>query len=279
MIFILALIAWTLMHNRDYIAIYGSIIIFLVSMTIVYFSGYRRGLPDILRFFLGWIGGATLPIGASLILLGMFFNDELMRRLWRQKGLIVVSGIDGSGKTTLIKHMKASSVYRQAEVVHYQKFILLGKASRKIGGSRVGFEPTTLRKRSLLRAYLAFLDNLLLYLLYILPDICKGKTVICDRWIWDTYIKHKSLGYLVRGLFYPSLLIKPETVIVLDIPEGLSQERVKNRIKETGTPHILYSRDQLRTERRVYMRIAQIFAERYDTLTFPMIPFAQVSCS
>lgn len=236
-------------------------------------------LPDTVRFIIAFIGGLFYPLGAFLVLLGMFFNDELMRRIYRQKGLMVVSGIDGSGKTTLIKHMKASSVYRHAEVVHYQKFILLGKASRKMGGSRVGFEPTTLRRRSILRAYLAFLDNLLLYLLYVFPAICKGKTVICDRWIWDTYIKHKSLGYHVKGLFYPSLLIKPETVIVLDIPEALSQERVRARIEETGRPHIIYSRDQLRTERKVYMRIAKIFAERYDTLTFPMIPFAQVSCS
>lgn len=236
-----------------------------------------RFLPDVARFYIAFIGGLFYPLGAFLVLLGMFFNDEFMRRLWRQKGLMVVSGIDGSGKTTLINTMKNSSVYEKAKIILFHNYVLIHKASRKLGGPKNS--EGIIRKRSLLRAYIAFIDNVILYLLYVLPQICRNQKVICDRWIWDTYAKHKALGYPVRGLFYFCLLIKPETVIILDLPGKESMKRVVDRMKTTGSPHRIGSLEEIQVERKVYSRIGQIFYQKYDTITFPMIPFAQVSCS
>lgn len=229
---------------------------------------YLNELPNVLRVLFASIGAAligffsplSVVLGFLFILLGVFANDEAMRRLYRQKGVIVLTGIDATGKSTHARNISSwvKSKGIECEILPFHRYLFLGRLSglRKSGGTtsqatenRVPVAKTS--KFSLIRPYIALVDNVIFYVLKVLPRIAKQEYVICDRFIWDNYVKHKALGYNTRFLFRPSTLIKPQIGIVFDLPAEIAFERVEKREK-----HLRYSIEQYEIERIEFKKIA-----------------------
>jgi len=237
---------------------------------------YLNELPNVLRVLFASIGAALIgffsPLsvifGSLFILFGVFANDEAMRRLYRQKGVIVLTGIDATGKSTHAR--KISSWLRskgiECKIMPFHKYLFLGRISglMKSGGKTsqiIGKRAPAARtsKFSLIRPYIALADNVLFYVFRILPHIARRKYVVCDRFIWDNYVKHKALRYNTRFLFRSSTLIKPQIGIVFDLPAEIAFERVEKREK-----HLRYSIEQYEIERKEFRRIAEM-------LNYPII--------
>jgi len=237
---------------------------------------YLNELPNVLRVLFASIGAALMSyfsffyvvVGFLFVLLGVFTNDEAVRRLYRQKGVIVLTGIDATGKSTHARNislwLKSKGI--RCKILPFHKYLFLGKLSglkkdrekaARAVRKRVPLAGTS--KLSLVRPYLALVDNVLFYVLTILPRIAKREYVVCDRFIWDNYVKHKALGYNTRFLFRFSTLIKPQIGIVFDLPADVAFERVEKRER-----HLRYSIEQYEIERREFRKIAKM-------LNYPVI--------
>jgi len=229
---------------------------------------YLNELPNVLRVLFASIGAALIgffsPLSAVLgflfVLLGVFANDEAMRRLYKHKGVIVLTGIDATGKSTHARNisswLKGKGI--TCEILPFHRYLFLGKLSglKKSGGkpsraagNRVPIAKTS--KFSLIRPYVALVDNVIFYILRVLPRIAERECVVCDRFIWDNCVKHKALGYNTRFLFRLSTLIRPQIGMVFDLPAEVAFERVEKREK-----HPRYTIEQYELERKEFKKIA-----------------------
>jgi len=252
---------------------------FLVVTTLLNKYRYRRAyyndFPNVLRVFLGVLGGVLIDffpslaltgLGVLAVVAGLLANDEAIRRVYRGRGVIVLSGIDGTGKST-----HARNIYqwlkrrgKQCRIIPFYRYLFLDK----VGGFRArvrgttelirrmkrrprGWVPAKTSKLSLIRPYLALMDNILLYLVKVVPAIWRGEYVVCDRFIWDNYVKHKMLGYNTRHLLQLSTTIRPWAGIIFDLPSKVAVERVGKR-----SFHYQYTKEQYDAERREFRRIA-----------------------
>lgn len=134
--------------------------------------------------------------------------------------LIVFEGIDGCGKETQIRLLKESmefSVYKYP-TDNFQ--MLSDYLERKI----------TLESKSL---FLLFLADIAEEQKLIEDELKKGKTVILDRYFFSTIAyEHGAIGYdNAKKIIEETGFIRPDSVILLDIPPSVSQER-KKRQKE-----------------------------------------------
>jgi thymidylate kinase len=141
-----------------------------------------------------------------------------------QAKIIIVSGIDGSGKTTIIEAVKEElarqgqeSRYVWLRYNHYlTKFLLafcrLIRLTRyeHFENSRVGYHDFHKSKIiSWLFVILTYLDTLAVSVVRVyLPVLVSTKTIICDRWVYDIMIDLEvdtridfSEGTLVSKLF------------------------------------------------------------------------------
>jgi len=230
---------------------------------------YFNELPNALRILFASIGAALIgffsPLftvfGFLFILLGVFANDEDMRRLYKQKGVIVLTGIDATGKSTHARNISSWLKNKgiKCEILPFHKYLFLGRLS----GLKSGEKPSQATenkapiaktsKFSLIRPYVALVDNIIFYVFRALPRVAKREYVVCDRFIWDNYVKHKALGYNTRFLFMLSTLIKPQIGIVFDLPAEIAFERVDKREK-----HLRYSIEQYEIERIEFKKIARM---------------------
>jgi len=253
---------------------------FLVVTTLLnkyrYKRAYYNDFPNAFRVFLGVLGGVLIGFFPSLILVGLgllaiaaglLANDEAIRRVYRGRGVIVLSGIDGTGKST-----HARNIYRWlrrrgagCRIIPFHRYLFLDKVGgfrsrvrgtaemvRRMGRRPPGWVPARTSKFSLIRPYLALVDNILLYLTRVVPAIWRGEYVICDRFIWDNYVKHKMLGYGTRYLFRLSTAIRPWAGIIFDLPSEVAVKRVGER-----DFHYQYTKEQYDVERREFRRIAR----------------------
>jgi len=259
------------------------VILFSAVFCIVttYVNKYKRKLsyfndfPNVLRVFFGCSGGALLSsydlfeviLGLLLILFGILANDESIRRVYRNKGLIVLSGIDGTGKSTHTKNicrwLKHNGI--QCRIVRFHRYLFLDRLSkfrlrvrrersiiRQSKNVPYGWIPAKTSKLSFIRPYLALLDNVMLYLIEVIPALWKGEYVVCDRFLWDNYVKHKMLGYYTRYLFRLSTIVKPKIGIILDLPSEIAVERVAKR-----NYHYQYTVEQYEFERIEFRKIGK----------------------
>ena len=215
---------------------------------------YHNELPNVLRVFLGSLGASLffsqLFLGYLIVLLGVFMNDEMMRRVFHQKGVIVFSGVDGTGKSTHAGHvcLWLRSKGFECSVVHFDKYLFL---KRKSKSGVVGRVVAKTNRFSFARPYLACVDNFCFYLLKVLPHVVRGRFVVCDRFVWDNYVKHVALGYGTRFLFRFATLLKPSLSIFLDISPELAVRRVDMR----GGNHLRYTAGQYEVEREMFHKI------------------------
>jgi len=235
---------------------------------------YYNDFPNVLRVFFGSLGGVLLGshglfdviFGLLFVLLGIFANDEAMRRVYRNKGVVVLSGIDGTGKSTHAKNI-CEWLRRNGfscRIIPFHRYLFLDKLSRfrlKVKGEKVekphgrphpGWVPTKTSRFSFVRPYLALLDNFLLYVFKVVPCIWRGGYVICDRFIWDNYVKHKALGYNTRFLFGFATFVKPKVGLIFDLPSEVAVKRVGQR-----DFHYQYTAEQYEVERKEFRKIGE----------------------
>jgi len=271
------LLAVTLLSVPKLLWVFLPPAIFLLITTYVNIKrkiSYYNDFPNVLRVFFSCFGGFLLSSGHVLeavlgflfILLGVFANDEAMRRVYRNKGVIVLSGIDGTGKSTHAKKIAYWLKQRgiRCRILPFHKYVFLDKLSNlrlRVRKKRKrilerkpppGWIPAKTTKFSFIRPYLALIDNLLLYLLKVVPYVWRGEYVICDRFIWDNYVKHKMLGYNTRFLFKLSTIIKPKAGIIFDLPADVAVKRVAKR-----SFHYQYTAEQYEIEIKEFRKIGK----------------------
>jgi len=274
----LILSRWFVVPNFFWIFVFP--IVFCVIT--VYINKYKRRIsyyndfPNVLRVFFGCLGGVLLSfydifrviLGLLFVLFGILANDEAMRRVYRNRGLIVLSGIDGTGKSTHAENIRSWLEQNgiRCKIVPFHRYVFLDKLSRfrlrfhkegrmmKTGEKSPprGWIPAKTSKFSFIRPYIALIDNFFLYLIRVVPSICRRKYVICDRFIWDNYVKHKMLGYNTRYLFELSTVIKPKIGMIFDVPSEVAVERVSGR-----EFHYQYTKEQYDVERVEFKKIAK----------------------
>jgi dTMP kinase len=138
--------------------------------------------------------------------------------------LIVVEGIDGSGKTTqlglLAKWLEAEG--RRVSVTEWNSSALV-KAATKAGKKKNALTPMTF---SLLHAT-DFADRLLYK---IVPPLKAGMIVLADRYAYTAFARDAARGVhpqWVRGLY--SFAVRPDLVMYFRVPIDVSVDRLLAR--------------------------------------------------
>lgn len=149
---------------------------------------------------------------------------------------IVFEGLDGSGKSSL---MGALSLYLSQRQIPWMQ-------TREPGGTHLGDEIRKLLLQKGAEAPQARTELLLyeasraqLVELVIKPELANKKWVLCDRFTASSVafqgggreITRSSVDWLNQ---FATAGLRPDLVILLDLPVEVSQERQKKRQMETG---------------------------------------------
>lgn len=192
-----------------------------------------------------------------------------------KKGMLICFvGIDGSGKTTLAKALVASLAERKISSHYvYNRFQpLISKPLTMIGKSLFlkdkdrfkdynEYSQATIRlfRNSFLAMsyrYLLLLDYLLQAIIRVSLPLLLGRTLICDRYIYDIATdlavemnlpRRKVNGILKRYLL---LLPEPDLVFLVDLPEEVAFQR------KDDVPSI----DYLKKRRGIYLDIGREYS-------------------
>ena len=151
--------------------------------------------------------------------------------------LIVVSGLDGSGKTTsvgmIMEYLEAKSV--DASMVKLPSKNVTGLSYFKAYGQDHGLHETGEVDLFALCLVLDG-DNLMTLRTKVLPRLLEGKTVVCDRFVYESIaemaanpVSEADLETLI-GLYarYP----KPDLGIITNPPVETAIGRVRERLEE-----------------------------------------------
>lgn len=188
--------------------------------------------------------------------------------------LISISGIDGSGKTTLsneiVREMKKLGVSCKYVwggldpkftrfLMYLGRKLLRKRVACKDYGvySRIKMEEIR-RRKFLARIYynLVLIEYELLIFLKVWIYLKLGRTVVCDRYVFDVVCSNLApdLGYAgedatleIRKML--KKLPKPDLAFLIDLPEEVALAR-KNDIP---------SKEYLKERRRLYLEVAQNF--------------------
>lgn len=151
-------------------------------------------------------------------------------RLLKKLGIfVVVLGLDGSGKSTLIELVSRefeSLTHTKTEVVHYRPHLLppiaklVGRASGQIGPvANPHASPPSGRIVSILRMAYCTVDYLLGYWLSVYPLLVRRATVVFfDRYYYDYYVDPvryliNTRDWIVR--FFEWFIPEPDLIIIL----------------------------------------------------------------
>lgn len=148
--------------------------------------------------------------------------------------LITFEGIEGSGKTTQIKHVSR----------YFQK---IGKASimtREPGGTNIGTQIRTILLDSRNKG-IDPISELLLYMAdrvqhareVILPGLASGKVVLCDRFFDATLVYQgfaRGLDTVIIQKLHQMMLdnLTPNITILLDLPPEIGLSRAWKQINQ-----------------------------------------------
>lgn len=149
---------------------------------------------------------------------------------------ITIEGGEGSGKTTLVESLRASLGEKYPNIVW----------TRSPGGTKIGKQARDILL-SLESAGMSYRAELFLFLAdraqhvdeVIIPNLEKGKIIICDRFFGSTYAyqgygRRLDLNYLVMMDNYARDNVSPNLNILLDIDPVVGLERLrKSRTNQT----------------------------------------------
>jgi len=168
--------------------------------------------------------------------------------------LISISGIDGAGKTTLAKEVvkslrekgiKCKYVYGRLKPLLSKPFILIGKKTLLGKKSSSDYETYILIKEDKIpkHPFLSKIYQGILLIDYILQAFFKikipvllGRSIICDRYIYDTvindismdvYFSSENITKIINKLLI--FLPRPDAAFLIDISEEIAYQR-KNDI-------------------------------------------------
>jgi dTMP kinase len=185
--------------------------------------------------------------------------------------LITFEGIEGSGKTTQIKHVAR----------YFQK---IGKASimtREPGGTNIGTQIRTILLDSRNKG-IDPISELLLYMAdrvqhareVILPGLASGKLVLCDRF-FDATLVYQGFArgldtVLIRKLHQMMLdNLTPDVTILLDLPPKIGLSRAWKQINQKirSGSETRFEEEMLSFHEKVrsgYLTLAQVEPERFS---------------
>lgn len=183
---------------------------------------------------------------------------------------ITLEGIEGSGKTTQVRHM--------LEFLASKGFACV--ATREPGGTKIGkkirailLDPESKDMEPLVELLLYTADRAQHVKEIILPLLSAGKTVVCDRY-YDATVVYQGFARginidLIREL-HKSILkdLKPDITILLDLPSESGLSRAWKQI-ESGTRAGLETRFEEETlvfhekVRSGYLELSRLEPERF----------------
>lgn len=175
--------------------------------------------------------------------------------------LIVISGMDGSGKTTLSKTLAARFKRSEKKVIRVEcsKYFLLEPVINvfrffmKIDGKLSTKNPILKikQKNVLLKLwpFVVLADDLLRYYLVLKPYSMVA-TVICDRYFYDRLVGFKYYEFIGNSGYkcFATLIPKPDLAYILDVDPKIALSR------EVGEKHSLNFYTTLRNH---YKKIAK----------------------
>lgn len=164
--------------------------------------------------------------------------------------LITISGLDGAGKTTQIDLMteylddqNISVKYIWSRGGYTPGFLLLKDIIRKLAGKKVPSAGRSSEREKKLKnpkiaklwLRIAIIDLFFLYVVYFRFLILLRKTIIADRYIWDTLIDFRLNFEVVdvEKMFLWKVLVfcapTPNYPLYLDIPLEVSVDRLSRK--------------------------------------------------
>jgi dTMP kinase len=154
------------------------------------------------------------------------------RKPKKQGKLIVIEGIDGAGKTTVIRKLtkRLKSKGHKVSVSEWRESLVIGGYLKKLVKEKIKLCPHAF---STLHAA-DFADRVAKE---IKPALARGEIVICDRYFYTEIVRDAGLKMECNwseGLF--PFAPNPDLIIYLDISLGTSLARVRKRIKKNGKP-------------------------------------------
>ena len=160
--------------------------------------------------------------------------------------LIAVEGIDGSGKTTIVRHLVEELRKRGYDVVAFKEPTdsEYGKMIRQILKDRK-VSPEEELKLFIKDREFNVRNN-------ILPALKDGKVVIMDRYYYSTMAYQGALGLDVERIkMLNKQFPKPDLVIILDV----SPETALKRIKAKRKPDRFEDVEYLRRVREIFLSL------------------------
>ncbi len=160
--------------------------------------------------------------------------------------LIAVEGIDGSGKTTIVRHLVEELRKRGYDVVAFKEPTdsEYGKMIRQILKDRK-ISPEEELKLFIKDREFNVRNN-------ILPALKDGKVVIMDRYYYSTVAYQGALGLDVERIkMLNKQFPKPDLVIILDV----SPETALKRIKAKRKPDRFEDVEYLRRVREIFLSL------------------------
>lgn len=167
-----------------------------------------------------------------------------------QSRLISLSGIDGSGKSTQINLIEKALKLENKKVIklwtrggntpgiNFVKDLarkILGNKLPPSGHSKKRDEMLTIGWIQKLWLFIGIIDLIRIYGINIRIHLLLGKSVICDRFLWDTLIDFKIMFPKIevdRWIVWKILVLltpTPHKSILLTIPEDVSEKRCSEK--------------------------------------------------
>ena len=184
--------------------------------------------------------------------------------------LITLEGIEGSGKTTQLKHIEAFFTRRGMETV----------VTREPGGTVVGekiravlLNPDIEQMAPLTELFLYEADRIEHLEKIIRPALAAGKIVLCDRF-FDATVVYQGFG---RGLdlvmidrLHAMILggLKPDLTILFDLPPETGLDRAWNQVSngDRSGKEMRFEKEKLAFHRSIrdgYLALARQEPERF----------------
>jgi len=188
----------------------------------------------------------------------------LKSALSRERIVVCFSGIDGTGKTThatkLVKRFKdmgvpcqyARCIFEPKVSYPFMALVYLIKGYRR----KDYYKSRILRK---IWNYIIILDFLYIYFTKVKIPLLIGKSVICDRYVYDwiAALKYDGLYNERASKILLKIIPKPDLVFILDIPEEVSNVRKDDTKDAVNIKDSDSAMDYLSIHRRSFLEIAQ----------------------
>ena len=166
----------------------------------------------------------------------------------RGRPLITLSGIDGAGKSTQLELLKdhfrrqgASTVYLWSRGGYTTLLNIVKDVCRRIAGKKLPVSGVSEKREQILRKgwiqklwlSAAILDLMRVYGIQVRWWLLRGRSVLCDRYLWDTLIDFKIAfpNVQVEKWLLWKMLVRltpsPEAAFLLMIPLEESERRCR----------------------------------------------------